>query len=179
MRSRGFTLVELLIVIVVVAILVTISIVAYDGIQERARDAQRRQDVGTIIKALEMYYVDHGEYPLSNCGSSCPTPKKVNSWWATTSDGSWQVLADALVPEYISELPEDPQASTDADPAQSGGYNYDYTSYSTSCGLDAEQSYRIIYRLESDTQERVWSGECPNGATLFIPSDVSGYAMAK
>ena len=56
-KAHGFTIVELLIVIVVIAILATISIVTYVGIQNRARDTQRKQDVASIARALEMYYV--------------------------------------------------------------------------------------------------------------------------
>lgn len=44
-RHAGFTIVELQIVIVVIAILATISIVAYNGIQQRARDSQRKSDL--------------------------------------------------------------------------------------------------------------------------------------
>lgn len=58
--TRGFTIVELLIVIVVIAILASISVAAYTGIQQRARDSQRAQDMSTIKKALLMYNADHG-----------------------------------------------------------------------------------------------------------------------
>lgn len=69
-RSAGFTIVELLIVIVVIAILAAISIVAYNGIQSRAKDAARVQKVTDIAKALEMYKVDKGEYPRILDGAS-------------------------------------------------------------------------------------------------------------
>lgn len=60
---KGFTIVELLIVIVVIGILAAISIVSYNGIQARGRDAQRLSDMNTIVKALEIYKAEHGEYP--------------------------------------------------------------------------------------------------------------------
>lgn len=62
-KQLGFTIVELLIVIVVIAILATISIVAYSGIQGRARDSGRMSDMKTIIKALEIYKINNGTYP--------------------------------------------------------------------------------------------------------------------
>ena len=58
-KQVGFTIVELLVVIVVVGILAAISVVAYTGIQERARDAQRSQDMAAIKKALLMYNATH------------------------------------------------------------------------------------------------------------------------
>jgi general secretion pathway protein G len=61
-KQAGFTIVELLIVIVVIAILATISIVAYNGIQARSRDSIRKQDLATLVKATQLYYVDKGDY---------------------------------------------------------------------------------------------------------------------
>ena len=62
-KQYGFTIVELLIVIVVIGILAAITIVAYNGIQQRGRDSQRLSDVKTIAKALELYYADEGRFP--------------------------------------------------------------------------------------------------------------------
>jgi len=68
-RRAGFTIVELLIVVVVIAILAAISIVAYTNIQQRARDSVRKADVATIEKALKLYAVDNGPmYVGSGCG---------------------------------------------------------------------------------------------------------------
>ena len=61
--SRGFTLVELLIVIVVIAILAAISIVAYNGIQQRARNTQTMQAVNSYVKAFKLYQADNGSLP--------------------------------------------------------------------------------------------------------------------
>lgn len=53
-RQKGFTIVELLIVIVVVAILAAISVVAYNGAQQRARNAARLAVVTKAIEAVEV-----------------------------------------------------------------------------------------------------------------------------
>jgi prepilin-type N-terminal cleavage/methylation domain-containing protein len=67
-NTSGFTIVELLIVIVVIAILATISIVAYTGIQRRANNTKTVSAVTTYIKALNMYKVDNGQHPpVSSC----------------------------------------------------------------------------------------------------------------
>ena len=63
--KSGFTIVELLIVIVVIAILAAISIVAYNGIQARGQDAKRAQDMANIEKALRSYEVIHGGVPVT------------------------------------------------------------------------------------------------------------------
>lgn len=64
--KSGFTLVELLIVIVIIAILAAITIVAYNGIQQRARDSQRATDARTIINALATYAVVNSAYPSTS-----------------------------------------------------------------------------------------------------------------
>lgn len=63
-RQRGFTIVELLIVIVVIAILATISIVAYNGIQARARQAVVQQDLKNIMTAVELFRHQEGRLPV-------------------------------------------------------------------------------------------------------------------
>lgn len=62
-KSKGFTIVELLIVIVVIAILATLVIVTFTGIQQRARDSKRQTDVNAIDSHLEAFYADNGYYP--------------------------------------------------------------------------------------------------------------------
>lgn len=64
-RQPGFTIVELLIVIVVIAILAAISIVAYRGIQERARASQASSALVQSKKKLELYKVDATTYPTT------------------------------------------------------------------------------------------------------------------
>lgn len=62
-KQGGFTIVELLIVIVVIAILAAITIVAYNGIQNRANDTAVQNDLQNIAKKFELYKVDNSVYP--------------------------------------------------------------------------------------------------------------------
>lgn len=95
---RGFTIVELLIVIVVIAILAAIVIVSYNGVTQNARDSSRSAAVDTIKEGLELYRYKNNMYP-SVCsggdGSSCSASE----------------LQSALN-EYIGEVPQDPQYPT-------------------------------------------------------------------
>lgn len=63
MKSRGFTIIELLIVIVVIAILAAISIVAYNGIQQRAKNTQTTTALAAYSKALKSYYAVNQSFP--------------------------------------------------------------------------------------------------------------------
>jgi general secretion pathway protein G len=75
-KNLGFTIIELLIVIVVIAILATISIVAYGGIQNRANDSTIKSDMAGIVKAIRLYEAEKGELPKggSATGNSAGFP---------------------------------------------------------------------------------------------------------
>lgn len=68
-KQKGFTIVELLIVIVVIGILAAITIVAYNGIQQRGRDAQRKSDISALTKAIHLYNLDKGDFADAGCGN--------------------------------------------------------------------------------------------------------------
>jgi general secretion pathway protein G len=62
-KQPGFTIVELLIVIVVIGILAAITIIAYNGIQQRSRNAQTISAVTAWAKAVKLYEADNGIMP--------------------------------------------------------------------------------------------------------------------
>lgn len=62
-RKYGFTIVELLIVIVVIAILAAITVVAYKGIQGRANDSSVQTGLSDDFKKFALFSVDAGSFP--------------------------------------------------------------------------------------------------------------------
>ncbi len=62
-RQSGFTIVELLIVIVVIGILATLVIVTFTGIQQKARNSQRQTDINAVDSHVEAFYAQNGYYP--------------------------------------------------------------------------------------------------------------------
>lgn len=64
-KERGFTIVELLIVIVIIAILAAITIVAYNGIQNRAKLSSAQSAASTIAKKTEAYNAELSSYPTT------------------------------------------------------------------------------------------------------------------
>lgn len=54
--SKGFTLVELLVVVSIISILSVIGIIVYNNVQKNARDARRKSDIDAIVKAMETHF---------------------------------------------------------------------------------------------------------------------------
>ena len=170
--QRGFTIVELLIVIVVIAILAAISIVAYNGIQQRARDSQRDSDIQTITKALELYHIDNGKFPAGG-GSTA-----INTYWTTSADASWQGLETSLT-SYLGgkPLPKDPRQNTAG--AIYGGSSYDYYAFNAianTCGAP-EQGYLILYKYEIVARKDTLIGNCSTNPQYF--GSVNNYRLSK
>lgn len=135
---KGFTLVEILVAISVIGLLSAIVLVSVNSARAKSRDAKRKAEISQIQKALEMYYNDNGQYPLSG-GAASP-----NSGWSNSNDASWATLSTALA-SYI-KLPVDP-VNSPAGWAGSAG-TYTYTFYSRNYGC-AQQWYMLVYRLEN------------------------------
>lgn len=78
---RGFTIVELLIVVVVIAILATITIVSYNGITNSAKEATLKSDLSTAAKKLNVEKIESGSFPSS-------TPSYISDGLAYSGGGN-------------------------------------------------------------------------------------------
>lgn len=72
MNKKGFTLVELLIVIAIIGVLASIVLVSMGSARAKARDAVRSSDLRQITSGMEMYYGDNNAYPTL-AGTALPT----------------------------------------------------------------------------------------------------------
>lgn len=131
-KQSGFTIVELLIVIVVIGILAAITIVAYNGFQQRARNAQVSTGVNAYVKAIESYRVVKGEYPsASGClGANYPG----NICWASngSADRSVSATLDSQLSEFMPNKPTLATSLLEMGPSYAGlsraGLSYAYAS---------------------------------------------------
>jgi len=105
--KNGFTIVELLIVVVVIGILAAITVLAYNGIQARARDNIRYADVKAIMKALELYKADNGRYPGTSVNTTALCAGHNNGYsYSDATDGYWmKQLVDG---KYLAKVPTPP-----------------------------------------------------------------------
>lgn len=94
-KKRGFTIVELLVVIVVIGILAAITIVSYSGISSKAIAVSLQSDLDNNSKLLKMYNVEYGYYPNFPLDSNnCPlTPTPDTRYCLKTSTDTSLVYA--------------------------------------------------------------------------------------
>ena len=116
--GKGFTLIELMVVIAIILILALIAVPAYRNMQIRAKKARVQEDLRNIATALEAFYVDWNQYPPADdwikelTGADDASINNSDNKTATGEDGG-------IV--YIKSIPNDPFAKTSAD---SKAYHY-------------------------------------------------------
>lgn len=138
--TSGFTIVELLIVIVVIAILAAVTIVAYNGTQQRANTASRLEAIRSIQKGLELYKAANGFYPpTTGIGTNQPagfTPIYGTGYaYSVATDDSW--LKTLRQSGFLSPIP--------LDPANDNNHHLIYLSYGTTgVGSCPESVYVLI-----------------------------------
>ena len=145
--SKGFTLLELLVVIGIIAALSTLAIVALNTARAKARDTKRMHDLRTISKALDMYYADYGYYPGKRDSGLCfPTRYAWSSQGYRITDTCQPspVYLSVLLQNYLLTLPGDPLNNGNA-PYVCCSINY----YVTSDGMQ----YDLITILETDHKD--------------------------
>jgi prepilin-type N-terminal cleavage/methylation domain-containing protein len=108
--SKGFTLLEILLVIAAIGILAAIVLVAVNPNRQiaQARNAQRRADINTIYKAIEQYLIDTGSYPAgitTTLKDICQTGTEQVGGATTCSN---KADLRVLVPDYIAGIPVAP-----------------------------------------------------------------------
>jgi prepilin-type N-terminal cleavage/methylation domain-containing protein len=113
-RSRsGFTIVELLVVIVVIAILAAITIVAYNGIQQRAENIKTISGVNQAVKLLKAYKAINDSYPTSSSYYNClGTGYPSNTCDRVTSSGAVVVANSSSFDTALATVGSLPQLST-------------------------------------------------------------------
>lgn len=114
-KRSGFTLIELLVVIGILAVLLTITLIAINPRRQLqlANDTQRRSDVQAILNAIYQYSTDHtGQFPAGMPASGASEP--ISSAAGGTGAAFCQALVTAT-PNYIAAIPRDPTTGSYTD----------------------------------------------------------------
>lgn len=135
-HKQGFTIVELLIVIVVIGILAAITIVAFNGIQERSKNTQTVNAVAAYVKLIKLYKVDEGTHPdiHSVClGTGYPGGECRAGW------GESSTFNETMLGNYMKGTPPAPDYtemyySAGLPSVQGAWYDYQSGSYNPTGG---------------------------------------------
>lgn len=122
--KRGFSLIELLVVISIIAVITGVSMTNFLGARQRARDAKRKSDLTQLKQSLRLYYNDYNKYPASDsnayiagCGSAgttkCPLSCTAGEFAAGGADGCSVVYMRSLPAEYTYDRHPNKPADTD------------------------------------------------------------------
>lgn len=138
--QKGFSLIEIMIGVMIVAVVSTISAVSLMTAQKTGRDAQRRADLKIIQGAIQKFYADNNYYPADNLINSPGEPFTSN-----------QIT-------YISSIPKDP----------SSGKSYCYSSLISvnnpaPCQGKNCQYYSLCANLESPDSAEISNPPCSCG----------------
>jgi general secretion pathway protein G len=142
-KQSGFTLLELLIVIVIIGILALIIVPGLASGPKRARDAQRKSDLRAVKNALETYFNDNNSYPSASTTAVTP---------ATDA-----TISGALVPNYMKVIPDDPKG---------GSAHYNYTCTTVTSGTCT--AFKLDADLENTSDHG--AGVLPNSNTYEVTS---------
>lgn len=82
-RSKGFTLIEILVAATILAVLAAAGFVSYTNSTRKARDSRRLNDIEQARQALEMYRADYGYYPTSSSDATFIGASLYMPFWPT------------------------------------------------------------------------------------------------
>ena len=152
--KSGFTIVELLIVIVVIAILAAISIVAYNGIQQRAKNSQTVNAASAYIKGINLMLGEAQVYPTVSSSYLCLGQSSCRG-------GSWanSTTLDTELRKYMGQTLPQPNTSAVTDNSSTGYVSIGFVSASANVTLDGSARNWLIYSLSGVTT-------CPVGPVV-------------
>lgn len=100
-RQKGFTLIEIMVVVVILGILATLVVPKIMGRPDEARSVAARQDIASILQALNLYRLDNSRYPTTEQGLQA----------LVTAPTLEPVPGNFKPGGYLAKLPKDPWGS--------------------------------------------------------------------
>lgn len=160
MKHSGFTIVELIIVVIVIGILATVTLTSYRSVQQSATLAKVQTDLSAINDGIQIYKAKKGHYPLNGWVYSCQYPDTFQT----------------LVGEYIDSVPQAPCTGP--------GATDDSWLY---MGDGTGSGYKLIHhkptsiapvkdQIPTELRDPVSYGSSPGGTWGFWTEDFSGWS---
>lgn len=149
-KKRGFTTVEVLVVIAVLVLLASVVLANMQQVRMKGRDAQRMSDMENIQLALRLYKDAYGKYPTG----ALLTGTEYNSGIVIGDGGT----LDTLLLPYMTKVPSDPLGTSGVT------YKYWYDS-DYDCVTNGENTILFVKTAELSANQGKWKGK---GATCQV-----------
>ncbi|HEY4497127.1 MAG TPA: prepilin-type N-terminal cleavage/methylation domain-containing protein [Candidatus Paceibacterota bacterium] len=148
-HKRGFTLIEMLVVIAIISVLAGVVLTGVTGFQANARDTRRIGDLKNTQNFLELYFVKCGHYPGGYSGGAC----------TTTAPANWVALKTMMeaAPFSISNFPKDPVTAR----------NYEY-------GVENPENLKYVLKASLERDNRVLDDDVDTIPFTATPSVMCG-----
>lgn len=167
MKNKGFTLIEILIVISLLIFLLAIVLFATNTSSAKTRDTERLSNVKEVAKALEVYHLEHGSYPVS---PGAEWAGNAQDWGGYSNSGPTGYIPN-LAPQYISKLPIDTrQENNKGYLYKSNGADYFLLVYKTLETIDTP----INLVRPSNPESNDLAIYTPGFANQTVPGEVDG-----
>lgn len=153
MQRKGFTLVELLVVVGIIGVLASVSIVSLNSVRQKGRDAKRISEVKQMQSGLEAYFTNAGSYPVQGTAAAPVTLGAVN--FDALCTAGFAASGAGCPNAFMQKVSKDALSGTavpGANPA--GTYDYKYHSADSAgadCAVGPCPSYEIDLYLEAGT----------------------------
>lgn len=148
---RGFTLIEVLIVVAIIAVLASSVLVGFGPAQRQGRDTRRIQDLRQVQNALGLYYAKCGYYPgAAQAGSGCTAFSSISTWASLTATLTGSNIGTKQIPN---------------DPTSGSNYLYGTDGTGTSYVLGAVLEDHNNPALQNGPQVTTYAVGC--GAATF------------
>ena len=145
MGKKGFTLIEIMVAISIIAILSLIGLINYQNVVKSGRDAKRQSDLRALQSTLEQYRSDQGYYPDDNFNTILANGQ------AFTNCSGRKGGSCSITRTYLSEVPVDPNSSTPycyrSEVSRSNDGNCDYTLPGATCYY-----YSLCAKMENSSE---------------------------
>jgi general secretion pathway protein G len=149
-RTRGFTLLELMLVVMLVAILAAIAVPSYEAHLYKTQVAQAAMDIRALATKVDLYYTDNGQYPPDLTGVGCTATTCIDPWGY-----AYQYIDHALL-HGNGKVRRDRNLNP---------LNNDYDLFSI--GIDGQTALPITQKVSQDDVIRASSGAYYGLASAF------------
>lgn len=122
-NSKGFTLVEIMVVVTIIGILAAVLFANFDDARKQSRDKSRMTSLKEVQLSIELYKAQWGRYPAQGCGTvgvqfAGLGPASASTFASCTAAGGYIIghtVGATFMPDFISALPTDPKFENEAD----------------------------------------------------------------